>query len=448
MRPPKTRREAFQILRRVDEAGAFASVLLEQRAATLRDPREAALLTETVLGVLRRRAQLDHAIARAADRPLETLDRAVLTAVRIGAYALLFLDRIPDFAAVDSAVTLLKEARFAKASGFANGVLRRIAREGASLLPPEPEVGDVEAMALFHSHPTWWTRRVIDRVGWDRAFALLAANNEPTATVLAPWPPGDRGAGLVDALEAEDVRVEPCRFAPEALRVLSGVPQHARVFQEGGCFVQDEASQLAVAMFGDTVGPLVLDACAAPGGKSLALAGRLVPGGLVVAADVKVKRLARLTHNVTRLNANGLVTLVADMSRPSPFARAFDDVLVDAPCSGTGTLRRHPEIRWRLTPADLARHAHKQRSLMTAVADLVRPGGRLLYSVCSMETEEGEEVVASFLAEHADFSRTAPGFGLGAAARSLLGGDLALRTSPTDGGLDGFFAALLTRRSN
>lgn len=447
MSVPNPRREAFRILRRVEDAGAFASVLLETRAAELRDPRDAALLTELVLGVLRRRALLDHAIAAAATRRLDEVDGAVLIAMRIGAYALLFLDRVPDFAAVDTAVALVKEARFGRAAGFANVVLRKVARERSALLPLPPSPGDVEALALWRSHPVWWTRRIVNRFGWDRADALLAANNEPAATVLAPWPPSGAPEALACALASEGVAVAACRFVPGALRVVSGVPQRTQAFRDGRFWIQDEASQLAVRLFGEAVGPLVLDACAAPGGKSIALAARAVGPGLVVAADRQAKRLMRLTQNLERLGVSNVAALACDMSRPAPFRIRFDDVLVDAPCSGTGTLRRHPEIRWRLKPDELPGLAGRQLRILHAAADAVRPGGRLAYSVCSIEPEEGEAVVASFLAERPEFARADPRSHLGAVAGELVGDDLAMRTSPLDDGMDGFFAALLTRRA-
>ena len=446
MSVPNPRREAFRILKRVEDAGAFASVLLQGSAARLRDPREAALLTEIVLGVLRRRAPLDHAITQAATRPLDDLDPEVLTAIRIGAYALLFLDRVPDFAAVDTAVSLVKEAGLATAAGFVNGVLRKLAREGAGMLPPPPVMGDVEALALFRSHPSWWTRRLVDRFGWDRADLLLTANNEPAATVLAPWPAGSSST-LAERLAADEVVVEACRFVPGALRVVSGVPQRSAPFREGAFWIQDEASQLAVSLFGAEVGPLALDACAAPGGKTLALAARMREGGLVVAADRHARRLTRLTQNVMRLRADNVVALACDMSKPAPVKRLFDEVLVDAPCSGTGTLRRHPEIRWRLTPDALPVLGARQRQILGAAADLVRPGGRLVYAVCSIEPEEGEDVVSRFLADRPQFTRLDPRSGLNPAAGTTVGGDFAVRTGPLDDGMDGFFAVLLTRRA-
>ena len=442
------RREAYRILRRVEEGGAFASVLLEQRAASLTDPRDASLLTEIVLGVLRKRAALDFAIARAAARPFAEIEPAVAAALRIGAYSLLELDRVPDFAAVDTAVSLVREGGRAKAAGFVNGVLRTIAREGESLRPPEPSPGDVEALALARSHPAWWTRRVVDRLGWSRAVALLTADNVPPRVVLATPP----GAGALDELRAElaeaGVTTEPCGDVPGALRVVVGSPQRTEAFRRGAFWIQDEASQLAVALFGPSVGPWSADVCAAPGSKTLALAVRTPPGGRVVAVDRRAKRLLRVLDNVRRVGVQGVHVVAADMTKPAPFARPFDDVLVDAPCSGTGTLRRHPEIRWRLHPEDLSDLAARQRRLLDVAAAIVRPGGRLVYSVCSLEPEEGDDVVASFLAEHAEFTRADPRPALAAPASRRVGDDLALRTTPAESEMDGFYAALLKKRGD
>lgn len=442
MSAPNPRTDAFRILRKVEAAGAFASTLLEKRAAKLRDSREAGLLTELVQGVLRHRAPLDHAIAAAATRPVTDIDPEALTALRIGAYSLLYLDRVPDFAAVDTAVALVKEAGAAKAAGFVNGVLRAIARRGTGILPPAPLSGDVRGLALFRSHPEWWTQRVVDRFGWDRADAMLAANNQPAATVLAA---SVDPAALALALGEEGVVAASCRFVPSALRVVSGVPQRTQLFKDGAFWIQDEASQLAVSLFGSAAGPMVLDACAAPGGKTLGLAARSQPGGLTVATDRHPKRLLRLVQNVARIRAGGVVTLAADMSKPGPFSCLFDDVLVDAPCSGTGTLRRHPEIRWRLTPDDLRVTTDRQRRILGASAALVRPGGRLVYSVCSIEPEEGEQIVEEFLARRTDFSRADPRPALPPAAHALVGDDHAVRTGAGDDGMDGFYAVLLTR---
>lgn len=447
MSAPDPRRDAFAILRRVEEAGAYASVLLERTGDAYADPRDGALLTEIVYGVLRRRRSLDHAIGRAAARPIAEVDRPVLSALRVGAYSILYLDRIPDFAAVDTAVRLAKEAGSARAAGFVNGVLRAVARSGRALLPPEPARGDVAALALRTSNLEWWTSRVVARLGWDEAARLLEAHNAPADATLSPAPRAGGTEGLASALTAEDVATRPGRFDPAALRVVAGVPQRTRAFRDGLFWIQDEGSRLAAGVLGPTVGPRVADLCAAPGGKTALLASRLAPGGVVVAADLRPGRLRRLVATVRRLGLPGVRPVALDARNASAtLAGPFDEVLVDAPCSGTGTLRRHPEIRYRLEPAHLSALAARQRRILEGAAPLVAAGGRLAYAVCSMEPDEGEEVVASFLAGHPEFERADPRPYLPDAARACVGRDLALRTTPLDDGMDGFFAALLTRR--
>ena len=421
------RREAFAILRRVEEGGAYASVLLEARTGSLADPRDAALLTEIVLGVLRRRSALDHALSAVASRRVEEIDPPVRTALRIGAYSLLMLDRVPEFAAVDTAVELTRGAGARAAAGFVNGILRRVAREGRVLLPAPPDEGDVEGLALFHSHPAWWTRRLVGRFGWRTAEAILEANNVLAPSVLAP-----AVQGLAERLAREGVATEPGALVPEALRVVSGVPQKTRAFHEGAFWIQDEASQLVPRLLSDPIGPRVADLCAAPGGKTLGLAQRLPEGGVLIAGDRSAKRLSRLVRNLARVRSRGVAPIALDLAAEALPIReeALDDVLVDAPCSGTGTLRRHPEIRWRLAEGDLAVLAARQLRLLDRAATLVRPGGRLVYSVCSIEPEEGPEVVARFLADHDDFVT-----------------DRTLSTAASLQGVDGFFAALLVRYS-
>ena len=436
------RREAFAILRRVEEAGAYASILLEARAGSLSDPRDTGLLTEIVLGVLRRRAALDHALAAVSSRPIEEVDPPVRTALRIGAYSLLMLDRVPEFAAVDTAVELARGAN-ARAAGFVNGVLRQVARDGKALLPAPPAEGDVDGLALFHSHPAWWTERLVRRFGWAQASAILATDNEPAPSVLAPAVPD-----LAERLAGEGVVTEPGALVPSALRIVSGGPQRTEAFRDGAFWIQDEASQLVPMLFADPIGPRVGDLCAAPGGKTLGLARRL-HDGFVVAGDRSVKRLGRLVKNLARLHMSRVLPMGLDLTSDVLPLReeSLDDVLVDAPCSGTGTLRRHPEIRWRLSPGDLDALAARQLRMLDRAATLVRPGGRLVYSVCSIEPEEGPEVVARFLADRPEFRPADPRNALPEAAFSLVGEDLALSTAGASHGCDGFFAALLVRYS-
>lgn len=439
------RAEALRILRRVDGEGAYAGVLLEQAERRIAEPRDAALLHEIVLGSLRQRAALDHALRGCASRPPEVMDADVLTALRIGAYALLYLDRVPDFAAVDTAVGLVRARRGPAAAAFANAVLREIGRRGAAARPPDPARGDVEGLALRYSHPAWWVRRLVDRRGWDRSQALLEADNRPAPTTLRV----NRFRGTVEELRrdlaAEGVAADPGAIDPDALRVRGGGFASTRAFREGRFHVQDEASQLAGALLG--AGPMrrVADVCAAPGGKTMAAVERLADGGLVLALDRHPGRLRRLVANASRLGHRGVAAVVADATRPLPLLGEFDGVIVDAPCSGTGTLRRHPEIRWRLVEEDLVRLAERQRRILATAAQVVGPRGVLVYSVCSLEPEEGEEVLRAFLESHPAFEIDDPRPWLPPAAARYVGGDGSLRTDPAGDGLDGFFAVRLVR---
>ena len=439
------RRVAFDILLRVETAGAYASLLLERLSAALADPRDAALAREIVFGVLRRRAALDHAIAGVAGRPTERIDPEVITALRIGAYALFFLDRVPGFAAVDTAVTLVRTSRRRNAAEFVNGVLRALARSGSEALPPPASRGDVAALALAGSHPHWWVERLVARLGWDRAEALIAADNSEAPTVLHVNTRRVTRDELAARLATEGFETQPGRWAPTALRLGAGSLRRTTALDEGLAWVQDEAAQLVPRLLGATLGPSVVDLCAAPGGKTLAIAARLPQGGRVVAADRHPGRLRRLRRGAARCGADAVLVVAADLLAGSPFRERFDQVLVDAPCSGTGTLRRHPEIRWRLTPGALKVSSIRQERLLDVAAGCVRAGGVLVYSVCSIEPEEGAEVVERFLERHRAFRIADPRPLFDTAARALVGDDFAMRTDPAQDGMDGFFAVRLER---
>lgn len=442
----EVRRLAAAILERVEERRGHATALLESRESELSDRRDRALLHEIVLGVLRRRPAIDHALRVVSSRPLRRIDPPVLRTLRIGMHSLLFLDRVPDFAVVDTSVELVRFLGFRSAAGFVNGILRRAARNREGLACPAPRAGDVGGLARFTGHPEWWTAKLVQRLGWADAGELLRANGRPAPTVVRPAR-GIAVAELARRLETEGVETEPGRFASGALRVVRGAPQGTRVFAEGFAYIQDEASQLVVRLFGERRCRSIADLCAAPGGKTLQMADEHAAGRPIVAVDRSPRRLRRLAHNAVRLGLRDRIAPVAaDLERSLPLAaRAFERVLLDAPCSGTGTLRRHPEIRWRLSAGDVRRLARIQARLLASASELVAPGGVLVYAVCSMEPEEGPEVVEAFLVEHPSFEREDAAAWLPATARPLVAADGSLRTSPAEGGLDGFHAARLRR---
>jgi 16S rRNA (cytosine967-C5)-methyltransferase len=439
------RRHAFRILLRVDTTGAYASILLDQLPVADLDRRDVRLITELVLGTLRWRGRLDHALEQVSSRRLAAIDPAVRTALRLAAHQILFLDRIPDAAAVNGSVQLARQSAGARAAGFANGVLRSLCRgrESGKVLEGDPD--DPGDWPVLYSHPGWLIDRWIERMGRDDTRALLEANNRPAPVVLRPI--GEDAGRLADRLRAEGVEAEPSPMVANALRLVRGNPFRTRTFEAGGFYAIDEASQLVPRLFGDPGGDPVLDLCAAPGGKAIVLASH-PSRPLVIAADRHEGRLRRLRSNRERLGLENLLLLAADFATGSAVRQRFRAVLVDAPCSGTGTLRRHPEIRWRLQPGDLDRLVGVQKRLLEAAAHRVAPGGTLVYSVCSLEPEEGERRVDSFLAGHTQFRR--------GDVRSLLEDPLHevatrgpdLMTFPHRGGLDGFFAARLERRTN
>lgn len=432
---------------RADRDAARVTPCLAAVERGLDDPRDRALVHEAVLGVVRRLASIDRAIAAASSRPVERLEPRVRAALRLGVHAILFLDRVPVFAAVDSSVEIVKRTAGARVAGFVNAVLRRVATERDSWMPRVPARGDLEGLAAFHDFPLWWVSRRVERLGWDRADRLLEASNRAAPTVLrANLLKGD-AIDLAERLRGEGIETEPSPVVPEALRVLVGAPQRTQTFREGRAYIQDEAAQLVASLMAVERGGLVVDVCAAPGGKSLQWACDPGFGGMILALDRSATRLRTLTDNVGRMGASGIFAVAADARRyPPPVSRGADAVLVDAPCTATGTLRRHPEIRWRLAPHDPARASDRQLGLLRSAAGVVAPRGRLVYAVCSLEEEEGRQVAERFLAACPEFDVDREiGRFLPEVAKGWVGPDGSLRTDPGESGTDGFFAVAWVR---
>jgi 16S rRNA (cytosine967-C5)-methyltransferase len=422
------RRIALTILLDVDGRGPTLGDRLAAPDVEALDPRDRAFLHELVLGTLRRRGALDAALAPLSTTPLDQLDAPVRAVLRLAAHQIVHL-RVPDRAAVSEAVDLAKE-RAPRGAGFVNAVLRRLAREGA---PPEPDAArdPLAWLTSAGSLPAWLAARWLDRFGADaavaRARALLA---EPAVTVrLNPRHPEAAARAA-----AAGLALQPAAL-PGAFRVTAGRPQELAA--AGLLHAQDEGSQL-VAHLAAAPG-LTLDACAAPGGKATLVGDLVGASGVVVAGEKAPARLRTLAALVARWGAPNVHVAAADGLRP-PFHGGFDTVLLDAPCSGLGTLGRHPDVRWRVLAADLDRHARRQGALLDALSQVVRPGGRLVYATCSSEPEENEDVVARFLERRRDF-RVLP---LPGWAEPFRDGPYARTRPETDGG-DAFFAAVLGR---
>lgn len=436
---------AFQVLRLVETGPLDLSSALDQVRRSLDDPRDRALTSEIVHGVLRWRAALDHVISWAGRRPLEEFDAEVLEVLRIGAYQLLHLSRVPASAAVSDSVELVRRVGAIRATGAVNGILRGISRQQHAL-PWPTEDNPVAFLNVACSHPPWLAARWLHRLGFDRAHTWTRFNNAPAPMVLRAHTWIETRESLAAWLAHEGVETEATRFAPDGLVVTRGNPITDTAAAGVRFTVQDESAQLVAAFVGAVAGERVFDACAAPGGKTTALAAAVRTGGRVVACDFRPRRVRLLARLLRATGVPGVDLLQADAARPLPLRPVFDAVLVDAPCSGLGTIRRDPDIRWRRQEADLAAYADTQDRILQQSARLVRPGGRLVYATCSTEPEENEDVINRFLGVHAAWrhetpASLAPRVPPGVVA--CLDTDGYLRTSPDHHRLDPFFAACL-----
>lgn len=436
------RSAAFAILRRVEEEGAFASVLL---AATDEEMRadDRSLCYELVMGCLRWQLRLDSLIEHYAGRSAESLDAPVRRALRLGLYQLRFLTRIPASAVVNESVNLAYAARVRSAAPFINAVLRRAVREPD--YDPASLIADPLArIAVETSHPAWLIERWANAFGLDNAKAFAAANNEapPVAFRLA-------GRHVVESevlgkLRSAKAVVTSSPVAPGGWRIEGAGAQLRELARQGLVYIQDEASQLVAHALDARKGERVLDACAAPGSKTTHIAALMPDLRLLVAGDVHAHRLRVVREAAERLSINPLQLALYDATAPLPFtAGTFERVLVDAPCTGTGTLRRNPEIRWRISPSDVALLSVRQQQILHNAARTVVVGGRLVYSTCSVEPEENEAVTAAFLQANDDFRPLR--ISVPAIMQNEQG--TAARTWPQRDGADGFFIAAFERRN-
>lgn len=451
------RARALQTLIRV-EAGAPLDSTLAGHFTRLADQRDRNLLAELVRGALQWQGRYDHVIAHFARRKPPT-DPRLVCLLRLTLHQLLGMSGVPPYAAIHQAGELCKAKIAAKMVGFVNGLLQSVRRTVLADWDPtagepgeDPRPGRLAGLfeslgpgspkwiAAWHSHPPWLVERWCDRYGSERAAKICARNNEPVLAVLQVLAPADPAA-LAEQLAEEGVQTGPGP-REDALVPARRLPQsewNDLLARHPELIVQDpvvrEATEwLATDLEGETAEPLLLDLCAAPGGKTAILAAVLAENWRLLAADFHPGRVRRLAGTLERVATRPVPVLTADGTRP-PFASGtFDAVLLDGPCSGTGVLRHHPEGRWRLTPETVTQNGERLLELALAAADLLAPGGHLLYATCSLEPEENERVLERLRAERSDLRAVAPEGGLRAWTPDRTGGD-------------GFFAARLRKRS-
>ncbi len=432
--PSDARAVAYAVLQAVEDEDAFLQPALQAAADRGHlDGRDRGLALEIVSGVLRWRALLDYALAPHLGLGLDGTHPILLRVLRMGAYQLMFLDRIPRRAAVHATVELARSVGGDGATGLINGVLR-------AMLRAEPK-DDPEDAATRLSQPAWLYAAWLAEGGPDWAGALARASNAPAPLTVRPDGDCPDRDALASLLRAEGAEVAPTRFAPDGLHLIEHpAPFEERAFRERAWQPQDEASQLVVRLLDPQPGEAVWDACAAPGGKSRYAALLMRRRGRLLATDVHAEKAARLRRGLADL---GPWVEVDARDAAEPTDERFDRVLLDAPCTGLGVIRRHPEIKWRRSPDDVATRAVVQARLLRGVASAVRPGGVLVYSVCSDQAAEGPDVVHAFLADRPEFTLDAAPEGP-VDWRPLLH-EGCLRTRPHLHDADGFFAARLRR---
>ncbi|MGA8271163.1 MAG: 16S rRNA (cytosine(967)-C(5))-methyltransferase RsmB [Candidatus Sulfotelmatobacter sp.] len=448
------RAAAFDILLRVERESSYASELLHSQTYSALTTVDHSLTTELVMGVLRWRSLLDSQISLSSAQPLAKLDPEILIALRLAVYQLRWLSRVPARAAIHESVELVKRARKRSAAPFVNAVLRKLVAgfsPNVDLPSPMIHADSTDALAASSAHPPWLVERWTQAYGLESAIQICRHDQSVPVTAIRL-----RHPEAENQLRGEGIKLVPGAFLASARRIQSGDVTKTAAFRAGLCVIQDEASQLVAALVGR--GARVLDCCAAPGGKTLAIADRNVDANIAAVElhphRARLLRGLTLAHHLPTAVGARTISVVAADALDLPFATSFDRVLADVPCSGTGTLARNPEIKWRLTCKDLADlHARQVAILRSAMAQVVS-GGRLIYSTCSLEREENEDVVELVLAESSEFRVVDCGVELKSLQQqeqliwsnipSLTSGPY-LRTLPGVHPCDGFFAAILER---
>ena len=402
--PNNPRAVAVRVLERARRSGAWSEAALSSEAARAGlDKRDAALASQLCYGVLQQKSLLDHYISCYCSAKAAKLEPRLLDILRISAYQIIFLDRIPDFSAVSEGVSLCRSMGLGRASGLCNAVLRRIC-ENKESLPAVPDRGPAKHLSVRYSHPEWFVSEMIDCIGYDAATALLIANNSPVPVTAQVNTLKTETDDLLNRLTGRGIKAEKHPWMPDCLLLRgTGAVHEIPEFADGLFYVQDTAARLSVMAAGIEPGMKVLDCCAAPGGKSFAASLIMKNTGSVTSCDIHGKKLSRIEQGAKRLGIDIISTQECDARQPFPeFEGSFDVVIADVPCSGFGVIRKKPEIRYK-SREDVSGLPEIQLDILRAAAGCVKPGGVLIYSTCTVLKEENQNVISRFLSRNDEF---------------------------------------------
>ena len=438
------REVALAGLRAVHQEGAYANVAMAKilRQAKLSDA-DRRLATELVYGIVKAGDTIDWMVSRYVNRPLAKISPVILEILRLGMYQLFFLDRIPASAACNEAVNLAKKYGHQGTAGFVNAVLRTAVREPQRTKFPEETGEETKHLALTKQHPEWLVRQWVKTFGWEETRALCDFNNAPAVLSLRANTLKMQRNALLATLRAANVKAEPSSWSPDGILCHAhGAMDDMAALREGFLQVQDESSMQVAPVLGPLPGEFVIDACSAPGGKTTHLAALMKNQGRIIAADIYPSRLVRVEENAARLGIGIIETLCCDAREIGErYLGQADRLLLDVPCSGLGVLRRRPDARWRKIPREIAALPALQRAILAGAAPAVKPGGVLVYSTCTMQAAENEEVVTAFLAAHSGFSLEMTGQFLPLQKRN----EAMVQFYPQRDKIDGFFIARLRK---
>ena len=445
MKAIRPRAICLGLLNRVEGADRHPDQLLTDAFKRYRHltPLDRSFITELTYGVFRWREKLDWIVRSFSRIPFDKIEPEILNVLRLGLYQILFLSRTPVSAAVNESVELSKKFRGRGGGGFVNGILRSIIREREHLVYPDPVEDPVLHVSVVQSHPLWLVRRWIAEMGIEETLRVCQENNQMAPMTLRTNTLRTGRTALVEKLRGEGLDPSPTRYSDVGIHLLNPPPTSGLPYRKNGLYIlQDEASQLITTILAPQPNETILDACAAPGGKTTHIAQRMGNTGNVYALDLTREKLSRIEKICACLGVKGVKFVRGDASVPLPIPKGliFDRILADVPCSGFGTLRRNPDTKWRKGEEDVRRLHEVQSSIIQNLSSYLRTGGVLVYSTCTIFHEENEDVVETFLEGHPEFQLREVQDGLPESCHPFVREGV-LKTFPHGNGMDGFFAA-------